>query len=113
MRTLLLLLPVLVLAGCQTYSTGTHGDDLSAETASLIRRGMSMSEVGRILGTPTHVTMMNEGRELWTYRYLIRRENRKVTYVPIKPEDNKRVAQQGAVYVLFLSTGKVGRVDRG
>jgi outer membrane protein assembly factor BamE (lipoprotein component of BamABCDE complex) len=114
-RWLALALVAIGLAACGTTSHGTHGMDLSAETAQMIRPGMTQSEVRSLIGDPYRVTEMADEREMWTYRYFAKKVDGKYVFRPVEPStDPKKPAYyHGAIFVLFDSKGRVGMVRRG
>ena len=70
MRTALILVAVLVAAGCVVkVHTTKHGRDFSkAEIAALVA-GTTEAEVEKQFGTPQMTTIAENGDELWTYTY--------------------------------------------
>ena len=107
-------LSLLVVACATGPSHGTHGMDLSENTALLIQRGMSQSEVESLIGDPFRVTKMGD-QEQWTYRYVAKRVDGKYVYRPAFPstDPKKPTRYHGAIFILFNSLGKVGMVRRG
>ncbi len=97
-------------ASCAGTSTGRYGDNLNDTALSHIEVDMPMSEVRSLIGTPTSVTTLSEGRELWTYMYRIEETDGGPRYVPI-PSDGKG-PPEGAVTVMFFSTKGVAFVHR-
>ncbi len=85
-------------------------DNLDDRALSHIRMDMSKSEVRSLLGTPTSVTELAEGRELWSYMYRIEEGEAGPRYVPIPP--GGKGPPEGSVTIVFFSSGGVAFVDR-
>jgi outer membrane protein assembly factor BamE (lipoprotein component of BamABCDE complex) len=101
---------VILLLSCASYSTGRYGGNLNDEALSHLAIDMSMSEVRSILGTPTSVTNLREGRELWSYMYKVEESETGRRYAPIPPDGQG--PPDGSVTVMFFSTGGLAFVKR-
>ncbi len=100
----ILILTLTLLAGCA--ATGTHGDNLTPETAKLIRPGDSKSHVREVFGTPTRVSEHREGRETWSYLFTEVETPEGKRFPKIAPDSREEPA--GTIMILFLGSGEVG-----
>jgi outer membrane protein assembly factor BamE (lipoprotein component of BamABCDE complex) len=113
-RSVVVLLVALWLAGpfagCKS-GPPRLGADLSPEVVAKIKRGMSEDEVEDRLGRPMKKTGMDEGRHMWTYRFMRVKQGDKTTYRAIPPEFENRY--HGSVFVVFDGKGRVVSVAGG